>query len=134
MASATASDLTTDTVLDLLRSRKAECEREVSRIDRAIEALSTTNGTGRRVGRPRTRPALPAGGKTARAPRTKRSRKGGTRAEQALGMVQKAGEKGIDASAIAKAMKIKPNYLYRVMDGLVKEKQVRKDGRKYFSV
>ncbi len=29
-------------------------------------------------------------------------------------------------------MKIKPNYLYRVLGDLQKEKRVRKDGRKYY--
>ena len=39
---------------------------------------------------------------------------------------------GISASEIAKSMKIKPNYLYRVLSDLEKEKRVKKKGRKYF--
>ena len=35
---------------------------------------------------------------------------------------------GITASEVAKKMKIKPNYLYRVLGDLEKEGRVRKDG------
>lgn len=38
---------------------------------------------------------------------------------------------GIAASEVAKKMKIKPNYLYRVLGDLEKEGRVKKDGRKY---
>ena len=43
-----------------------------------------------------------------------------------------ATEPGTTASEIAKAMKIQPNYLYRVLAELEKEKKVRKQGRQYF--
>ena len=36
---------------------------------------------------------------------------------------------GITASEIAEAMKIKPNYLYRVLSDLEKQKRVKKKGR-----
>ena len=39
---------------------------------------------------------------------------------------------GISASDVAKTMKIKPNYLYRVLGDLEKEGRVKKDGRNYF--
>ena len=39
---------------------------------------------------------------------------------------------GISASDIAKPMKIKPNYLYRVLGDLEKEGRVKKKGRKYY--
>ena len=42
------------------------------------------------------------------------------------------GSPGISASEIAKSMKIKPNYLYRVLGDLEKEGRVKKKGRKYF--
>ena len=35
------------------------------------------------------------------------------------------------ASEIAKSMKIKPNYLYRVLSDLEKQKRVKKKGRTY---
>jgi DNA-binding MarR family transcriptional regulator len=38
---------------------------------------------------------------------------------------------GITASEIAKTMKIKPNYLYRVLSDLEKQKRVKKKGRTY---
>jgi DNA-binding MarR family transcriptional regulator len=43
-----------------------------------------------------------------------------------------AGSPGISASDIAKQMKIKPNYLYRVLGELEKEGRVQKKGREYF--
>jgi len=39
---------------------------------------------------------------------------------------------GISASEIAKSMKIKPNYLYRVLSELEGEGRVTKKGRQYF--
>ena len=42
-----------------------------------------------------------------------------------------AANPGISASEIAKQMKIKPNYLYRVLGELEKEGKVRKEGRAY---
>jgi DNA-binding MarR family transcriptional regulator len=38
---------------------------------------------------------------------------------------------GISASDVAKQMKIKPNYLYRVLGDLEKEGRVKKSGRQY---
>jgi DNA-binding MarR family transcriptional regulator len=38
---------------------------------------------------------------------------------------------GISASEIAKTMKIKPNYLYRVLGEMEKEGRVTKKGREY---
>ena len=39
---------------------------------------------------------------------------------------------GVSASEIARRMKIKPNYLYRVLGDLEKEGRVKKQGRQYF--
>ncbi len=39
---------------------------------------------------------------------------------------------GISASDVAKQMKIKPNYLYRVLGDLEKEGRVKKQGRQYY--
>lgn len=62
-------------------------------------------------------------------PKAKRSRKGGTRAEHAVKFI---GENpGASASDIAKALKMKPNYLYRVLKDLEKNGEVTKDGTKY---
>lgn len=73
----------------------------------------------------------PKGKGRGKAKRTRKPR-GGTRAEEAVALITK--EPGITASDIAKAMKIKPNYLYRVLGDLEKEKRVKKAGRKYFPV
>ena len=43
-----------------------------------------------------------------------------------------ASQPGISASDVAKTMKIKPNYLYRVLGDLEKEGRVKKDGRQYY--
>jgi predicted Rossmann fold nucleotide-binding protein DprA/Smf involved in DNA uptake len=136
MSAATASD-TTDKVVDLLKQRKVGIKEERKALDaeekRIEKTLDIIGGNVRRVGRP----ALPPGPSTnggSKKPVAKRKRKGGTRAEQAVDLIVKAGEKGIDASRIAKVMKIKPNYLYRVLGGLESEGLVRKDGRTYYPV
>ncbi len=59
----------------------------------------------------------------------RRKRRGGTRADQAVTLIQQ--NPGITASEIAKQMKIKPNYLYRVLGDLEKQKKVKKKGRTY---
>lgn len=64
------------------------------------------------------------------APRKRRNRKGGTRADQAVSLITE--RPGIGASAIASEMSIKPNYLYRVLGDLEKEGRVKKEGREYF--
>ena len=62
-------------------------------------------------------------------PRRRRRRRGGTRADQAVALVEQ--NPGISASEIAKQMKIKPNYLYRVLGEMEKEGRVTKKGREY---
>lgn len=103
----------------------AELDAERQRFENAIAALDGGKAKPRR-GRPKGTP-------TAAAPRRRRKRSGGTRADEAVGLIEKNPE-GITASDIAKAMKIKPNYLYRVLGDLEKEGRVRKDGRTYFPV
>ena len=39
---------------------------------------------------------------------------------------------GISAGDVAKELKIKPNYVYRVMSELVADKKVKKKGRGYY--
>lgn len=81
-------------------------------------------GTGRGPGRPRKDASAPKP-----ATRKRRRRRGGTRADQAVNLVEQ--NPGISASEIAKQMKIKPNYLYRVLGELEKEGRVSKKGREY---
>jgi transposase-like protein len=101
----------------LVEKRLRELDQERTRLERALADL-----TGGRVGRRRPgRPRGSAGGR--------RRRRGGTRADQAVKIV--GANPGITASEVAKRMKIKPNYLYRVMGDLQKEGRVRKRGRGY---
>jgi transposase-like protein len=120
-----------DEALDLVKKRLAELDEERKRLERALTELGGT--VTRRPGRPRGsgkrgpgRPPKAASSTT--APR-KRRRRGGTRADQAVALVEK--NPGISASEIAKSLKIKPNYLYRVLGELEKEGRVSKKGREY---
>jgi DNA invertase Pin-like site-specific DNA recombinase len=116
-----------DEARDLVKRRLAELDDERKRLERALAELGekAVGRTGRRPGRPRGAGRKAAGGGK------KRRRRSGTRADQAVKLVE--GSPGITASEIAKSMKIKPNYLYRVLGDLEKEKRVKKKGRKYFS-
>jgi transposase-like protein len=122
-----------DEALDLVKKRLAELDEERKRLERALAELGGTitrgrpgrpRGSGRGPGRPRKTTTATAAG----APRRRR-RRGGTRADQAVGLVEQ--NPGISASDIAKQMKIKPNYLYRVLGELEKEGRVSKKGREY---
>jgi len=121
-----------DEARELVMKRLAELDDERKRLERALAELGgrvsgqVTRRTGRRPGRPKGSGKKAAAG----APRRRGRRKGGTRADQAVKLVQ--GSPGISASEIAKSMKIKPNYLYRVLGDLEKEGQVSKKGRQYF--
>jgi transposase-like protein len=121
-----------DEARDLVQKRLAEVDEERKRLERALAELGgkATTTTRRAPGRPRgKKSSAPAGGSTA-APRRRRKRRGGTRADQAVDLITK--EPGISASDVAKQMKIKPNYLYRVLGDLEKENRVKKDGRQYY--
>ncbi len=119
-----------DEALDLVKKRLAELDEERKRLERALSELGGTvtrrpgrpRGTGRGPGRP------PKAASATGAPR-KRRRRSGTRADQAVALVEKS--PGISASEIAKQLKIKPNYLYRVLGELEKEGRVTKKGREY---
>src|SRR5919198_1252122 len=91
----------------------------------------SANGRRRRAGRPRTAARGRGGTRAAatRAGRTRRRRTGGTRAEQALAVVESS--PGATIPDIAGKLKIRQNYLYRVMAGLEKDKQGPQRGRRY---
>jgi DNA invertase Pin-like site-specific DNA recombinase len=114
-----------DEARDLVTKRLAELDEERRRLERALAELGG-KAAKRRGGR---RPGRPRGSAKKRGGTTRRRRKG-TRADQAVKLVQ--GKPGISASEIAKNMKIKPNYLYRVLGDLEKEKRVKKKGRQYY--
>jgi sugar-specific transcriptional regulator TrmB len=124
-----------DEARELVQKRLADLDEERKRLERALAELGggSSKPARRGPGRPRgssssssSSASAPAG---SAAPRRRRRRKGGTRADQAVDLITK--NPGISASDVAKTMKIKPNYLYRVLGDLEKEGRVKKDGRNY---
>ncbi len=132
-----------DTTVKDIDARLRELQEEVSRLEAARSALT---GGRRRPGRPRGTSGRTGGasarttGTTSRAtsartgrrvsagPRTRPTRRGGnTRAAQALDLVRK--QPGITIPELASAMKIQPNYLYRVLPRLASEGQVKRNGQ-----
>ena len=123
-----------DTAVKEIDERLRELQDEVSRLEAARSAL--TDGR-RRPGRPRRPDARAARARadraraerlTSAAPRNRSSRRGGnTRADQALDLVRK--QPGITIPQLAEAMKIQPNYLYRVLPRLASEGQVRREAQ-----
>jgi hypothetical protein len=91
---------------------------EYNRLEKAAAALSGV-GNGRRA-----TPARRRSSGTGGARRRGRPRGSGNRAKQALELVR--AQPGITIADMAKAMKIQPNYLYRVMPTLEAEGQVVK--------
>jgi hypothetical protein len=92
---------------------------EFNRLEKAAAALSGVGGT-QRAAAPRRRGGGGGGGGNRRG----RPRGSGNRAKQALELVRT--RPGISISEMASAMKIQPNYLYRVMPALESEGQVVK--------
>lgn len=105
---------------------------EYHQLEAAAAALNSVNGGASKAaaparrGRPRGRPA----GTGRRRPGRRRG--SGTRAAQALSLVQ--GQPGITIPELADKMGIKQNYLYRVLPTLEADKKVRKDGRGWVPV
>ncbi len=115
------SSNTVNQAANLLRERIRELDTERSQLERALASLTDGRQGRRRPGRP----PSSSGSATTRRRRRRRN----TRSDQAAKLV--AANPGISASDVAKKMKIKPNYLYRVLGDLEKEGKVRKDGRAY---
>jgi DNA-binding MarR family transcriptional regulator len=102
---------------------------EASRLEAAHAALT---GGARRRRRPATNgaagtPARSASRGNRRSAASQPRRGGNTRANQALALVRE--RPGITIAEIAKAMKIEPNYLYRVLPRLASDGQVKRDGQ-----
>jgi len=114
----------TDAIRKLVEERLAELDEERKQLLDALSALEGGKSSGRRSSR-RAKSSRSSGPRPGR-----RRRKGGTRAEHAEKAV--ADNPGIKASQIAEELKIKPNYVYRVMADLVKEGRVTKKGTGYF--
>jgi predicted Rossmann fold nucleotide-binding protein DprA/Smf involved in DNA uptake len=124
-----------DEARDALERSVRELREQLSQAEEALEKLGG-KATRRGPGRPSRRgPGRPKGStnkasSATTAPRKRRKRRGGTRADQAVQLIES--QPGISASDVAKTMKIKPNYLYRVLGDLEKEGRVKKDGRQYY--
>jgi hypothetical protein len=116
-----------DVAREALERTVRELEDQLKQAEQALAALGG-KATRRGPGRPRGSAKKSSGSSTG-APRRRRKRRGGTRADQAVKLIEE--NPGIGASDVAKQMKIKPNYLYRVLGDLEKEGRVKKDGRQY---
>lgn len=120
-----------DEARQLVERRLQDLDEERKRLERALAELGgkvVRRGPGRPKGSTSKATAAAAG--TTAPRRRRRKRRGGTRADQAVKLIE--GQPGISASDVAKALKIKPNYLYRVLGDLEKEGRVKKDGRQYY--
>jgi predicted Rossmann fold nucleotide-binding protein DprA/Smf involved in DNA uptake len=121
-----------DEARELLERRLADVHDEARKLERALAELG--GKAKRSPGRPRGSASgsstKASSGSTSGAPKKRRRRRGGTRADQAVELI--TSQPGISASDVAKTMKIKPNYLYRVLGDLEKEGRVKKDGRQYY--
>lgn len=116
----------TDAIRKLVEERLAELDEERTQLLDALKALDGRKSPGRPRG---SNGKSPSRSTSTRRP-GRRRRKGGTRAEHAEKAV--ADNPGIKASEIAEQLKIKPNYVYRVMAELVKDGRVTKKGTGYF--
>jgi hypothetical protein len=125
------ADFVDSTVKDI-DTRLTALKQEVSRLEAARAALvggATRRGPGRPRGSSSTTPQT-AGRRRPGRPRGRRG--AGTRATQALELVRS--QPGITIPQIAEALKIEPNYLYRVMPKLVSDGQVRREGQGWHPV
>jgi hypothetical protein len=118
-----------DTTVKDIDSRLRALKEETSKLEAARAALV---GTRRGPGRPPGSGASTTRRRSGRRPGRPRGRRGGnTRANQALELVRS--QPGITIPQIAEALKIEPNYLYRVMPKLVADGQVKRDGQGWHS-
>ena len=121
---------------DFLSEKRAEIDArlkelrplhdEFLKLERAKAALDGVDAPRRGPGRPRGSGSGSAGTK-------RRRRRGGTRAQQTLEVVRQ--NPGITVNELAERMGVKQkNYLYRVLNGLVEDGAVRKEGRGFSAI
>jgi hypothetical protein len=123
-----------DTTVKEIEERLRELKEEVGRLEAARAALTSRGSQaeragGRRASRAATR-STSSGARRGRAGRPRGRRGGNTRASQALDLVR--AEPGITIPRLAAAMKIQPNYLYRVMPSLEKDGSIKRNGQGWF--
>jgi hypothetical protein len=114
-----------DEAKGLVEKRLAELDGERQQLERALKELGG-NATGKRS------PGRRSSASSKPGPRRRQKRRSGapTRGIEMLDIIGK--QPGAGTSDIAKAMKIKPNYLYRLAGDAEREGLVRKDGRQLF--
>ncbi len=123
-----------DAAVQDIDNRLKELKEEEARLVAARAALVGGTAPRRGPGRPPRSPAAAAAAAVTaptsarRRPGRPRGRRGGnTRSAQALELVRN--KPGITIPEIATAMKIEPNYLYRVMPKLTSSGLVTRDGQ-----
>jgi DNA-binding IscR family transcriptional regulator len=118
-----------DSALKDIDERLRTLKDETSRLEAARAALtrgprrqhrSSAGSSARTRGRAAAR-------RTTRSGAARSGSGGGKRAEQALELVRN--QPGITIPEIAQAMKIQPNYLYRVLPGLASAGQIKREGQ-----
>jgi hypothetical protein len=124
-----------DTTLKDIDERLRELKDEISKLEAARSALSGGRGPAARPERAaRSARSASRGTRSTtsrRRPGRPRGRRGGnTRASQALDLVRS--EPGITIPRLAAAMKIQPNYLYRVMPALEQDGTIKRNGQGWF--
>src|ERR1700733_4297748 len=113
-----------------LEKRLRELEPLINEHAQVRKALDALDGVGKRAQgtvRPAARRARPAA--AAATTGRGRPRGSGRRAQEVLAHVHK--QPGITIAELAKRLKIKPNYLYRVLPQLEKDGKLRKRDKGY---
>jgi hypothetical protein len=113
-----------DTARKAIDEQLGNLREEIKRLEAAAVALGSARPVRRRG------PGRPRGSGTAR--KRGRRRGSGTRAAQAQKLVTE--NPGITIRELADKMKIKQNYLYRVMPQLEADKKVRKKDKGWYPV
>ncbi len=108
--------------------------RQLEEASAALQGVEGNGGASRPAAATTAAPSRPARRRRASGStgtgRRGRPRGSGKRAQQALDLV--AGQPGITIPELAKAMKIQPNYLYRVLPGLEQDGKVKKKDKGWF--
>jgi hypothetical protein len=125
-----------DTTLKDIEQRLRELKDEIDKLEAARTAL-TSGRRQRSESPPRARRASPSAARSTRSTtqprrpgRPRGRRNGNTRASQALELVRS--QPGITIPDLAAAMKIQPNYLYRVMPSLEKDGSIKRNGQGWY--
>jgi len=111
---------------DLISGRLKEIDEEKARLEKALAELG--GNPRRKPGRPKGSTASAATGAGGSTAKKRRRRKGGSHREEVLKLVTE--NPGIQTNAVAKKLKVKPNYLYKIVGELKEEGALKADGRK----